>query len=136
MDSLIQRGEAFAEKRWQKGLSLKLDVQYTAREHQGACSLFNHMIARHLGISGMVVMVPEKMATGQILELQMTLPQEPEGEACCINMLSRVLWSQIYDDQRFVVGLQFLDLTHQDSSKFQAFLHEYKLQDGTVEAEN
>lgn len=131
MDSIAQKGEVFAEKRRQKGLALKLDVHYIAKEHQGACSLFTHMIARHLGISGMVVMVPEKMTTGQILEVQVMLPGESR-----ITMLSRVLWSQIYDERRFMAGLQFLEVNHQDSSKFQAFLYDYELQDGTVDAEN
>jgi len=92
-------------------------------------------------------MVNEKLETGQILQVKIVLPQveamsrkkqtgeKLASEDITVTLISRVVWRTPYNENTYIVGIQFLDLEQEDTKQLKAFLEEYKLQEANIDSD-
>jgi c-di-GMP-binding flagellar brake protein YcgR len=146
MCAIDHQAETFAERRKFARYSLKLRVNYTAAEQATQHESHSKSITKDLGLGGIALVVHEELEIGKEIQVKIDLPSiqdlfsgDDENESLSaaektVNLLSKVAWCRPYEEGTFLIGVQFLDLEHEDVVLLKDFLEEYKLQDGKVDA--
>ncbi|MBN1595535.1 PilZ domain-containing protein [candidate division FCPU426 bacterium] len=140
------KAETIVERRKYPRLPLKLAVNYLISDQASTRSFFSQSITRDLGIGGMALVVEEKIETGQMITVQIGLPEpetafiwavsrQPMHISRTVTLTSRVIWRQPYEEKKYIIGVQFLDLELLDAQNLKKFLEDFKLQEGKWEEE-
>lgn len=140
-------GETIAERRKYPRFPLKLNVQYQLSGQADRRSIFSNSISRDLGIGGVAMMVWEQLDTGQMLDIEIGIPEfeqadkwNKQDEAVPVKktvlLTSRVVWRWPRTGKRYLIGIQFLDLKQEDALAIKDFLQNYELQDFCVEPQD
>jgi c-di-GMP-binding flagellar brake protein YcgR len=138
MSQEVYRSYIRAENRRYPRIRLKLWVQYK-RLKKGEESGMHESLAEDLGARGMAMRSDHPMRLGQLLMLTLFLPpegrredadQEPvfdERDCVPVDILSRVAWCKPFNDQEYMLGVEFMDPDPSHRSRLKSFLVDYNL---------
>jgi len=136
------RGEIKAEFRRYPRVPLKVRVSYQFRKKgEPEKVVASRSLAEDLGTQGLAMRSHQDMRVGQILTLTMFIPPParredlsdarvvPVHECLPVAILARAVWCKRLEEQKYLIGIQFLDIEPQDRHALKSFLVDYRLDD-------
>jgi c-di-GMP-binding flagellar brake protein YcgR len=136
------QGETTAESRRYPRIPLRINLQYRVLV-KGKPKTFHssRSLAEDFGAKGLAMRSRHQLEPGQLLTMLLFIPPEdkrkdlidasiyPEAECLKISVLARAAWCKTVGEDRFMVGVEFLDLESQDRDQLKCFLIDYELDD-------
>jgi c-di-GMP-binding flagellar brake protein YcgR len=133
--------ETFAERRQFERYALKIRACYSLEKADEPGQDAAEGMTRDLGLGGIALIAHEKLPLGQIIKVKLDLPhledlfsgkdESMSATSRTVALLSRVAWVKPLES-RFLVGVQFLEMEHQDIQVLKEFLEEYSLYDSDL----
>jgi hypothetical protein len=130
----------FAERRIAPRLAIKIEVQYEYLNLSDEERVHSVGLSRNIGSGGIAIFVSREVETGSTLRMKLNLPNHlgteksrGDGEPYTrVELCGRVVWRMPLGDQRFLLGMQFLDLDQADAEILRDFLKHYQIQGAEI----
>lgn len=133
------QGEASAERRRYPRLPMTLSIQFMLVKREKLSQAFE-TISADMGVEGLAMSCEKKLDIEQQLLLTLLVPENASSklkqfsnqvcaEKGCIPVavLSRVAWCRHQSGKKYVVGVQFLEVTETGREILKTFFLDYKL---------
>jgi c-di-GMP-binding flagellar brake protein YcgR len=130
--------DTFVERRNHPRLPLKIIVNYqkVSESKKGSISKSQSL---NLGVGGIAIRSDQEMPVNELIVIYLFLPPEdkrqsltflttcPEIECRKISIQSKVAWCSPFADEKYVFGVEFMNISSEDSEYLKKFMEEYKL---------
>ncbi|MCK5241422.1 PilZ domain-containing protein [bacterium] len=138
MDDCIFTADTFVERRRHPRIPLKIIVNYRKVAESGN-SNYKKSQSLNLGIGGIVIRSDQEMPVGELIVVELFLPPEdkrqnlaflatcPEMECRKVSIQSKIAWSSFFEDEKYIFGVEFLNMSNEDSEYLKSFMEEYKI---------
>jgi hypothetical protein len=139
MNPIHYKGETSAERRRYPRLPLTLSIQFMIVNREKLSQAFETLSA-DMGVEGLAMTCDKKLELEQKLLLTLLVPENAssklrqfDGQVCAetgcipVAVLSRVAWCQHQSGRKYVVGVQFLEVTETGREILKTFFLDYKL---------